>query len=42
MSDLAQILSTIVAVVIGYAFGVYHTRRALRDVLDRLKREGKL
>jgi len=42
MSDLAQILSTIVAVVIGYAFGVYHTRRAMRDALAQLKREGKL
>lgn len=34
-SDVITVVATALAVFVGYAFGVWHTRRALRDVLRR-------
>lgn len=37
---IAQILSTMFAVLAGYVLGVWHMKRAVRDALDQLEKGG--
>jgi uncharacterized protein YneF (UPF0154 family) len=38
---MIDIISVIVATVVGYALGVHHTRRVMREVLARLTEGGR-
>lgn len=39
MNDAIQIVSVVVAVLIGYALGIYHCKRAIRDAAQRARDE---
>jgi len=41
MMDLIEIVTTVLAVFIGYALGVSHTKRAMYDAIDQIRRERK-